>query len=155
MTSYSLVVSLEWSLIPPSSQEVIAKWSIQEGLIRIPFAPPLRETTGTHGSGERQKLAESIRTVCLDWDGEDTPVFSFTLWGRYSGLYEKLSNALSFKAPIEAVSSFEITPAPDWMRVLVESAESVYELRKDRWPDIVANQVRDLRHQMIDSNTAR
>ena len=140
---YSLTLHINTENLGLREKETLDRWKVEAGQSRIPLAPPIRETTGTHGSGEREKLACSVQTLILH-ETDDSLTFKINLWGRYSGLYYKLDDALTLTVPVSAVLALEITPGPQWIAQLATSAERIYEAKRERWPAFVEKQVEEL-----------
>jgi hypothetical protein len=144
-SGYSLLIKIDPNRISTSIAETLKNWGVTGEIFTISVAPPLRESTGTHGSGERQKMRESIQTVGLDWDAHDKPFIIVNLWGRYSGLYFKLEEALTLPLPVNAISSFELEASPNWLGMLTRAANNIVRSHvARRWPDFVPQQVESL-----------
>jgi hypothetical protein len=144
-SDYSLLIKIDPYRISTSIVKTLENWGLTGEIFTISVAPPLRESTGTHGSGERQKLTESIQTVSLDWDVHDKPLIKVNLWGRYSGLYNRLEEALTLPLPVNAISSFELEASPNWLEMLTRAANNIVNSHAARrWPDFVQQQVERL-----------
>lgn len=141
---YSLTIHMDYRSLDDKSRRILDSWNVETEQSRIPVAPPMRETTGTHGSGERQKLAEAVLTAATDDQGNRL-FLVVNLWGRYNGMYHKLECALTVALPIDVVSALEVTEGPQWSAQLSQSAQNVRNSQGSRWPSFVDAQISALK----------
>lgn len=109
--------------------------------ISVAINPPKRESTGTHGSGERQKMIEAINTASIDYDINGNPVIKINLFGKFTGLYHKIVSGLTVQLKPEQINSITVINTSEWRERLASSANSILQ---PNWPDFARKQVEEL-----------
>jgi hypothetical protein len=142
--SHSLVINIDGNTLDDEQKGTFANWGIIDasGNFSIPLRIPVRETTGTHGSGERQKFIESVRTMIVDEDSQGNPVIKINLFGNFTGLYHKLSDLLSIEINPNSITDIGIDQNTKWKEFLSNAAQIA--ITRHRWPDFVKQQVDNL-----------
>lgn len=151
-SNYSLIVTVNQALLPNSSLNTDTKsklllWDLPK-VAKIPIRVPKRETTGTHGSGERDKYAQAIRTISLDYSSEDEPEIQINPFGLYTGLYHKLVNELTLRFDPLGLQSLEIVEGNLWENFFREIVAKIRTLEKvQKWPDFALGQMDEIIRQ--------
>lgn len=148
--THSLVTKISTKELPEDLKQKFGNWGIEydnSESILVSLNLPKRESTGTHGSGERQKMIEAIETIAVDYDAEENPILKINLFGKFTGLFHKLVDALTVELKPDWIESIEISNNPKWKEILSSSANSILESPiSKRWPEFVKQQVSELQN---------
>lgn len=144
--NHSLIVNINSKTLKEEQRNTFTSWGIASisGGFSIPLRIPVHGTTGSHGSGERQKLMESVHTMSVNEDSQGNSVIIINLFGNFTGLYHKLVDALSVEINPNSIKDISIEPNMKWRGFLKDAAQVVVNKYGSKWPDFAKKQVNDL-----------
>jgi hypothetical protein len=145
LSEYSLRVTFSYDSLNETPRNIIEKWRLEAPISSVALAVPLRETTGTHGSQERQHLKDAVQTLRFDCD---QGLIIIDVFGKMFGLPDKIRRNLEVSLPISSVTGIEIIHGTEWAKTLQTCIDGVVATRKTPLADWESKSIGALREQL-------
>jgi hypothetical protein len=147
LKQYSLRISFSYNLLHEPARAIIDQWGLTTPILSLAVAVPLRESSGTHGSSERQFLKDAVQTLISDFDKEKILIDVF---GKQYGLPNRVRKSLEVALPLTTVTGIEIIGGTEWIDTLFKCIDGVCLTRKKPLEDWEQDSIEHLRSELAD-----